>query len=107
DFGIVPVEAFASGTPVLGIRDGYTQHQITDGWNGLLFSRGEPDDVAGAVERFETHGVAASSRELTEFAEQFSVDAFERRMRDAVARAKANSEVSGVADRVGESVVIE
>lgn len=39
-FGIVPVEAFASGKPVIGVDDGYTRFQIDPDHNGVLFERG-------------------------------------------------------------------
>lgn len=44
-FGIVPVEAFASGKPVIGIDEGYTRFQIDAGVNGLLFERGGLSDA--------------------------------------------------------------
>lgn len=30
DFGLVPIEAFASGKPVIGVKEGYTKYQIND-----------------------------------------------------------------------------
>lgn len=39
-FGIVPVEAFASGKPVVGINEGFTRYQIQSGVNGVPFDRG-------------------------------------------------------------------
>jgi glycosyltransferase involved in cell wall biosynthesis len=48
DFGIVPIEAMASGTPVIGVDEGFTTHQITDGVTGVLFERG---GLLNAVER--------------------------------------------------------
>jgi glycosyltransferase involved in cell wall biosynthesis len=38
DFGMPPVEAMASGKPVVGVNEGYTQHQIIEGKNGYLFT---------------------------------------------------------------------
>lgn len=93
DFGIVPVEAMASGTPVLGINDGFTKHQIRDGVNGMLFEDGTPEDIRHAVARFETNGIGWDADALQRFAEQFSVDAFETGMRDAVALAKERTNV--------------
>jgi glycosyltransferase involved in cell wall biosynthesis len=49
-FGIVPVEAMASGKPVVGIDEGFTQYQIRDGENGVLFSRG-PENLIAAIEQ--------------------------------------------------------
>lgn len=83
DFGIVPVEAFASGTPVIGVRDGYTEHHVRDGVNGVLFDRGA-DSLAAAVERFEREGVELSAIEIESMAERYSLEAFERRIRAVV-----------------------
>lgn len=91
DFGLVPVECFASGTPVIGVREGYTQHQIIDGKNGVLFDRGR---LRAALNRFEAAGVSWSDEELHEFARQFSVRRFRREIRDLVARAREESIVT-------------
>lgn len=91
DFGLVPCEFFASGTPVLGIRDGYTQYQIADGENGLLFDRGE---LETAVDRFETEGVDWTDEEIHDFADRFSAERFQTQMREVVARAREESEVT-------------
>lgn len=50
DFGIVPVEAFASGKPVVGVAEGFTVHQIDPGTNGELFER-DPEELRAAVDR--------------------------------------------------------
>jgi len=90
-FGIVPVEAFASGTPVIGLSDGYTQYQIEDGWNGLLY---EPGNLAKAIERFETSGVSATADEIAAFAERYSVEAFRAVVRKAVNTSVERSEIT-------------
>lgn len=38
DFGMPPVEAMASGKPVVGVNEGFTKYQIQDGDNGVLFN---------------------------------------------------------------------
>lgn len=48
-FGIVPIEAFASGKPVIGVDEGYTSYQIKQSINGLLFERGRLKET---VDRF-------------------------------------------------------
>ena len=80
-FGIVPIEAFASGTPVIGLNRGHTTYQIEDGWNGLLY---EPGRLSDAIRRFETEGVSASRVEIEEFSEQFSFATFRKRTRNFV-----------------------
>lgn len=92
DFGIVPIEAFASGTPVIGINDGFTKFQIEDGVNGILFNGGSPEDITAAVERFERDGVGWGPDELERFAQQFSRERFEAEMKTAVESALASLE---------------
>lgn len=85
DFGIVPIEAFASGTPVIGVEDGFTQYQIQDGTNGILFDKeGAPTHIWDALDRFEREGVDWGPRELVRFAEQFSRERFEAELAHAV-----------------------
>lgn len=48
-FGIVQVEALASGKPVIGVNEGFTPYLIKDGKTGVLFKRG---DIIEAIERF-------------------------------------------------------
>ena len=93
DFGLVPVEMFAAGCPVIGVRDGFTQHQIEDGQTGIIFDRGS-DNLSRAIDRFETTGVSASHREIAAVARQFSKDRFENELRDAVREALQRTQVS-------------
>lgn len=104
DFGMVAVEAMASGTPVIGVRDGFTQFQIRDGLNGYLFDKaGRPADIAQAIGRFESQGVEWSASELERFAEQFSRERFEEELRTAVRDALSEVDVdSAVSFDLGE-----
>lgn len=92
DFGIVPVEALASGTPVIGVRDGYTRYQIEDGENGILYERGA-ENLAAAVDRFDRDGVALTADEIAEGAERYGRDAFAEGMRAAVAEARSRTQI--------------
>jgi len=92
DFGIVPIEAMASGTPVIGPREGFTQYQIDDGANGLLYGR-EGGGIAGAFARFEREGVSMTTAELEAFTERFGMDVFRRELRAVVAEAVERAEI--------------
>ncbi len=97
DFGIVPVEAFASGTPVLGVADGYTKYQILDGENGLLH---EPDarSIRQNIERFERDGVAWSTTELEEFSKRFSFERFRKRVQEVVENVTKSAAIEPLRD---------
>lgn len=87
DFGLVPIEAMASGTPVIGVRDGFTKQQIIDGENGYSFSR-EGGHLRERIRHFERHPVAWSPNEIRQFAvEQFDLGVFQTRMREIVENA--------------------
>lgn len=63
DFGIVPVEAMASGRPVIAYGKGGALETVIPGLSGVLFGEQTADALGGAIQRFE-----AMERE-------FSVDA--------------------------------
>jgi glycosyltransferase involved in cell wall biosynthesis len=48
----VIIEAYASGTPVLASRIGSLAEMVEDGRTGLLFSPGDPDDLARQARAF-------------------------------------------------------
>jgi glycosyltransferase involved in cell wall biosynthesis len=52
DFGIVPLEAMASGRPVIAYRAGGALETVSEGETGLFFDRQTPAALASAVERF-------------------------------------------------------
>lgn len=49
-FGLVPLEAMACATPVVGIREAGVRETILDGYNGLLADR-HPAEFAAAISR--------------------------------------------------------
>jgi glycosyltransferase involved in cell wall biosynthesis len=49
-FGLVLVEAFACGVPVVAARLGAMAEIVEDGRTGLFFTPGDPDDLSGKVE---------------------------------------------------------
>ncbi|MFI5927264.1 glycosyltransferase [Micromonospora sp. NPDC051543] len=69
DFGIIPVEAQACGTPVVGLRRGGLLETVTDGSTGFLVDSTDPaDHVAGirrlgelAADRVAAHAVTFSA----------------------------------------------
>jgi len=92
DFGIVPIEAMAAGCPVIGINDGFTQHQIIERENGLRYERG---DLAATLDQFEETGVRWSARAISHWTQLwFSTDRFGDELSNAVDEAERRDEVS-------------
>jgi glycosyltransferase involved in cell wall biosynthesis len=54
-FGLVAIEAFACGTPVIASRSGAMQELVEDGKTGLHFEAGNPQDFAAKVEWAWSH----------------------------------------------------
>ncbi len=53
DFGIVPVEALASGCPVIAFGEGGVKDTLKDGDTGVLFYEQTEEALESAIERFE------------------------------------------------------
>ena len=54
DFGIVPVEAQAAGTPVIAYGVGGARETVVSGDTGLFFSEQTVDSLCAAIEEFES-----------------------------------------------------
>ncbi len=53
DFGLIPIEAMASGTPVIALKKGGALDYISPGVTGLFFEEPTADSLAEAISRFE------------------------------------------------------
>jgi alpha-maltose-1-phosphate synthase len=83
-FGIVIVEAWAAGTPVVSSRTSGATTLIDDGKNGLLFELGRPATFHSALDRVingPSYALHLSEEGRTKAAAQFDVGACARRMR--------------------------
>ena len=70
-FGIVYLEASASGVPVLGSREGGAIDAVADGRNGILISTSSPQCIAEGIESFSARRDEFSAARVRAFAEQF------------------------------------
>jgi len=80
DFGIVPLEAQAQGTPVIALgRGGVRETIVTTGPapTGIFFDQATPEAVADAVRRFDRLEPAISSEACHRNAQRFAEDRFE------------------------------
>ncbi len=83
DFGIVPVEAQACGTPVIGLNRGGVCESVIDGETGILFNDQTPESIIDAVRRFEHHG-HWNARRIRSQAMKFSSGRFQVEMSELV-----------------------
>lgn len=81
DFGIVPLEAMASGRPVLAFARGGAKETVIEGKTGLLFHQQTADAIIDAVQRFEAGGVDGSPEDYRAHVARFSRDVFESRIK--------------------------
>jgi glycosyltransferase involved in cell wall biosynthesis len=87
DFGIVPVEAMACGTPVIAYGRGGVTETVIPGVTGILFPKQTVESLMMAIERFEMS--PWNPGQIRAHAEQFSRDAFRRAFRHEIATAWA------------------
>ena len=79
DFGITPIEAQASGTPVMAYGRGGALDTVVDGYSGILFYEQTAKALENAVKVFETTGVRWRADEIKANSEKFSVTHFKQR----------------------------
>lgn len=84
DFGIVPVEAQACGTPVIAYGKGGAAESVIDGETGLFFCAQTVDEIVSAVRRFNEAGSALSAAAARRNAERFSPYRFREEFMQAV-----------------------
>jgi glycosyltransferase involved in cell wall biosynthesis len=85
DFGMVPVEAMASGKPVIAFGQGGARETVVDGHTGVLFQEQTPQALANAVQRFEGMVDEFDRQAIRAHARQFSEQAFKERFRAFIA----------------------
>jgi len=77
DFGIVPVEAMASGKPVIAYGVGGILDTVIDGETGILFEPQTPQGLIDAISRFEAlPDEQFRGDKLRHYASRFSVQSF-------------------------------
>ena len=81
-FGIAPVEALASGCPVIAYGAGGALDYILEGKNGVLFDKQTASSLEGAMEKFKK--MQFDPTKVSKTAEKFSVERFDNEIQDFV-----------------------
>ena len=84
DFGIVPVEAMACGTPVLAFGRGGVTETVVEGKTGLFFSAQTPDALNTC--RTEAESMPWDAAAIQQRAENFSQQAFVTNLHVSITR---------------------
>lgn len=85
DFGMIPIEAEACGTPVIAYGHGGSLETVCEGKTGIFFYQQSPDAIKDAVSRFEEAGKQPFSyKECRKWAEKFSEERFKQEINDFV-----------------------
>jgi glycosyltransferase involved in cell wall biosynthesis len=82
DFGMTPVEALASGKPVIALGRGGVQDTVPlrDPRGGVFFQNADEDGLAGAIEEFERIEPHIRPEVLQDHVRQFAPSEFSRKM---------------------------
>lgn len=84
DFGIIVVEAMACGTPVIALNRGGTAETVVDNLTGIHFKNQSAEDIIKAVEKFENLRNHFSPRKISEYANRFNRNIFERSIKNFI-----------------------
>lgn len=81
-FGIAPVEALASGCPVIAYGEGGALDYIHPDTNGILFSRQSVNSLASAIQEFDKRKFFP--RKIVESSLPFDVELFNQKILDTI-----------------------
>ena len=76
DFGIAPVEAMSTGTPVIAYGKGGARETVVEGKTGIFFGEQTPESIQKAVQRFET--CSFDYQTVHQHAQKFSKERFQK-----------------------------
>jgi glycosyltransferase involved in cell wall biosynthesis len=97
DFGIVPLEANASGRPVVAWHGGGATETVRDGDTGVFFDEATPQALAAAIERVDR--MEWSAERLRAHAAAYDRPIFTQRIRDFLHAVAPSKRVRAELDR--------
>jgi glycosyltransferase involved in cell wall biosynthesis len=97
DFGIIPVEAMACGTPVIAYGHGGVRESVIDGVTGLFFDEQSVPAIAHALHCFEMDPERFEPTAIRARAEHFAASRFRDRFAAFAVRAWTNPVIASEA----------
>jgi len=85
DFGIVPIEAMATGKPVIAYAQGGALETVVDGVTGLHFHEQTEASLSEAVKKIESGEVSFSAEVIRAHAARFDMPHFTAKLRQFIA----------------------
>jgi glycosyltransferase involved in cell wall biosynthesis len=89
DFGITPLEAQASGRPVIAYGKGGSLETVVNETTGIFFDRQHPDNLIEALHRFNT--LQFDPKEIRNHANRFNQNRFKQEIMDFIAKVTKRS----------------
>ncbi len=84
DFGIIPVEAQACGTPVIAFGKGGVLETIQENKTGIFFDKQNIESLIEAIKKFETLEDHFDCHIIRQNAEKFNKDRFKKEFKDLI-----------------------
>ncbi|MDP4038822.1 MAG: glycosyltransferase [bacterium] len=82
DFGITPLEAMASGKPVICYGAGGAKETVIDNETGIYFEKQNEQSLQNAIKKFEK--MEFNQNKIIDRAEQFSEDNFIKKLKEVI-----------------------
>lgn len=86
DFGIVPLEAMASGRPIIAYRVGGAMETVIEGETGLFFDEQTPDSLVSAIRNLREYKF--NPEKIHQYAQSFNKEIFKSEIRKFLADEK-------------------
>lgn len=94
DFGIVAIEAMASGRPIIAYRGGDIPEHMEDGKMGVFFEKQNPEYIIEAVKKFKN--MAFDPQYIREKSEKFDKRLFKDKIKDYIIKELENHKKNGI-----------